>query len=807
MFVSLDWLREYLDIPTDINIGEFADRITAASAEVEGIRALGADWGELITVGQVLEINSHPDADKLRLATVDHGADTPSTVVCGAPNLAVDQKIAFAQEGAMVTNPANGQLTKLKKAKIRGIESSGMVLSEAELGLSEAHDGILVLDESAPIGKTLKNHLGDIILDVHVWPNRPDMMSMLGIAREIGTILDLPLAEPALTIPEENNSLGGDPVIKIADTDDCRRYSGIIIENLYNGPSPKWLQTRLNAAGVRSINSIVDITNYVMMEIGQPLHAFDLNSLQGAIEIRRAKNTEQIVTIDGETHKLDEEVLVIADSSGPIALAGVMGGAKTEVTESTTSILLEAAHFNPALIRRSAQRFNLHSEASRRFERGLSPDLVEHAAHRALNLYQVICGGAQNSNFVDEYSKPPTLPSIAITPQDIERVLGISIESNEITRILDSLGYALDEQNDCFEVVPPSWRTDIEIMEDIAEDIVRLIGYDNLPAEPIAGPIPLWESDDSQRQDKIIHSFCQAGFQEIISYSLTTAEQLSKVLPDGHLENYPPMSLQYPLSSERAVLRTSLRHSLLETASQQLKEDTRQVAIFEMAPIYLKNKSDHHTEKQMLCAAVLGHELDRWGQPTDITFDFFRAKGLLDSALAGLRLDYKYVETSNSDTSAEITYGFSNSILVCHKGEPFGVIGDVRADIANEFGIEIPVTLIEIDTAVLIQALDERNIPHIGGNTPVVEHDISVIVDKATPANNLIEIIESAPLVKRVEIFDIYEGEPFNENEKSVSVRIQWQAPDRTLTGGEVQKFLAKILKNIKQQTGGIMRT
>jgi phenylalanyl-tRNA synthetase beta chain len=226
-----------------------------------------------------------------------------------------------------------------------------------------------------------------------------------------------------------------------------------------------------------------------------------------------------------------------------------------------------------------------------------------------------------------------------------------------------------------------------------------------------------------------------------------------------------------------------------------------------MAPIYLKNKSDHHTEKQMLCAAVLGHELDRWGQPTDITFDFFRAKGLLDSALAGLRLDYKYVETSNSDTSAEVTYGFSNSILVCHKGETFGVIGDVRADIANEFGIEIPVTLIDIDTAVLIQALNERNIPHIGGNTPVVEHDISVIVDKATPANNLIEIIESAPLVKRVEIFDIYEGEPFNENEKSVSVRIQWQAPDRTLTGGEVQKFLAKILKNIKQQTGGIMRT
>ncbi|HIE83449.1 MAG TPA: phenylalanine--tRNA ligase subunit beta, partial [Dehalococcoidia bacterium] len=441
MLVSLKWLREYIDLPSELDISELAELLTSASAEVEGIEYRGSDWDDLIQVGHVNDVSPHPNADKLRLATVNYGSDDPLTVVCGAPNLERGQRIAFAQAGAVVKNTKTGQDVKLKRAKIRGIESSGMVLSEAELGLSDSHDGILVLDETAPVGAKLSDPLGDIILDFHIWPNRPDMMSMVGIARELAAILKIDLVSPSVSEVEIHDETAAAPKIRIANDLECQRYTGIVITNLSTATSPKWMQERLQAAGMRPINSIVDVTNYVMLEIGQPLHAFDFDKLTTVIEVRRASSHETITTIDSIDRTLSTDSLVISNESRPIALAGVMGGIETEVSDETKSIFLEAANFNPVRVRRTAQAFNLHSEASRRFERGLSPELTKLAIKRALDLYVNYCGGLQASVLTDLYRQPAESVTITFSSAKIQSILGMPLLDEQILEILKALGY------------------------------------------------------------------------------------------------------------------------------------------------------------------------------------------------------------------------------------------------------------------------------------------------------------------------------------------------------------------------------
>ncbi|MYH40748.1 MAG: phenylalanine--tRNA ligase subunit beta, partial [Chloroflexi bacterium] len=413
MLVSLKWLSEYVDVPGDVEA--FARRLTMASAEVERVTRVGGDWDpELVRVGRVLSVEAHPRADRLRLATVDDGRGEPLRVICGAPNVREGQLVAFAREGARIIDGRSGEPAVLRRATIRGVESAGMVLSERELGLSDEHEGILELPEEAPVGEPLSDYMGDVVLDVHVWPNRADLMSMVGIAREVAAIEGAALRPP----PEEHAEAGAPASeavsISILDPALCSRYIGAVIEGIRVGPSPRWLQQRLLSAGMRPISNVVDITNYVLMELGQPLHAFDLDRLEeraagGApsIEVRPARPGERLLTLDGEERALSPEMLVIADGAGPVALAGVMGGAETEVTESTTRILLEAARFQPASIRRTSVGLGLRSESSIRFERGLSPELCGPGARRAARRLEQVAGGRPRPGALDATPRPP----------------------------------------------------------------------------------------------------------------------------------------------------------------------------------------------------------------------------------------------------------------------------------------------------------------------------------------------------------------------------------------------------------------
>ena len=406
MLVSLKWLRDYVDLPDDLDVEAFAERLTMASAEVEGIERIG-DWDrDLVTVAEVLSVDQHPNADRLKLATVEYGAGEPRTVVCGAPNVAAGQRVAFAREGAELIDPRNGERSTLKPATIRGVESAGMVLSERELGLSDEHEGILELPADAPVGRALADYLGDVVLDVHTWPNRADMMNMVGIARETAAITGGSVRPHGGEPAEGDADVHDAASVAIDDPDLCARYTATVVEGVTVGPSPQWMQERLRAAGQRPINNVVDVTNYVMLELGNPLHAFDADEIVGTIVVRLAREGERLTTLDGEDRELTTDTLLITDDSGPIALAGVMGGLDSEVAEGTTRVLLEAAQFDPASIRRTSTRLRLRSEASSRFERGLAPELAARASRRATQLLVEVCGGTARRGVIDVYPRP-----------------------------------------------------------------------------------------------------------------------------------------------------------------------------------------------------------------------------------------------------------------------------------------------------------------------------------------------------------------------------------------------------------------
>ncbi|MDA0269929.1 MAG: phenylalanine--tRNA ligase subunit beta [Chloroflexi bacterium] len=810
MLVSLKWLREYVDLPADLDVDDLAHRLTMASAEIEGVHRVGAQWDrDLIRVGAALSVEPHPNADRLRLVTVDFGGAEPQRVVCGAPNVAAGQKIAFAQEGARVLDGHSGKEAVLKRAAIRGVESAGMVLSEKELGLSDAHEGIIVLPADAPVGTPLVDYLGDVILDVHVWPNRADMMSMVGVAREVGAILSVPMRMPAPPEPA-----GGAPVaeavsVRIDDPDLCWRYVAMVIEGVQVGSSPRWLQERLRAAGQRPISNVVDITNYVMLELGQPLHAFDLDAVRGEVGVRLAREGEQLRTLDGVDRVLATDTLLITDESGPIALAGVMGGETTEVREHTTRILLEAARFDPTSIRRTSTRLALRSEASSRFERGLSPELAMVAARRAAQLFVEFCGGTARAGAVDVYPVAVERPSLSITRARLDTVIGVHVPTPEVTGILETLGFEVLETDGgrvggTFAVRAPWWRTDIAIADDIAEEVVRLAGYDRLPAAAIAGGIPAWEpAPVRDMRDRLTDALVEAGLQEVITYSLTTDEVLGRVIAAADLAIIRPLRLRNTLSSDRQVMRPTLRHSILETIARGIRSGTPRIAIFEAGRAYIPRREDGQVlpeEREVVCGAVTGFDLDRWGRATDRRLDFFDAKGMIESGLAALRLHATYVAHEEfglmRGRTARLEVG----------GEPVGVLAEVHPDTLAQFEIEQPVLLFELDVAKLAARQPERAGAQSVSRFPAMEQDLAVVVDAGVTASAIQAVLEGSPLVASARVFDVFTGGRLPEGKKSIAFSIRYQVPNRTLTGEDASREQAKLVKRLEREFGAEQR-
>ncbi len=806
MRLSLKWLSEYVDLR--VTPEELAAKLTHAGLAVDAIVRTG-DWGPEIRVGRVSAVDPHPNADRLRLATVEISAEETHRVVCGAPNIAAGQKIAFAVVGARVRDGHSGKDAVLKPAVIRGVESAGMVLSEYELRLSEDHEGILVLPESAPLGAPLSDVIGDVIFELSVTPNRADWLSVLGIAREVAALTGAEVREPPVDYGEAGAPIKGRVTVDIDAPDLCRRYVATLIEGITIGPSPAWMQERLVALGQRPINNVVDITNYVMLELGQPLHAFDYDEVAaGHIIVRRAREGERFTTLDNEERALAPDMLVIADERGAVALAGVIGGLESEVTERTVNVLLEAANFAGAGIRRTSAALRARSEASARFEKGLPPELAMIASKRATRLFVGLCGGKAATGAVDVFPGKKRDARVEVPRERIARVLGIDPPVSKVRSVLGSLGFSARwVPPDRYVVRVPYWRPDVRIGDDIAEEVARIIGYDEIPAALLAGSIPAPIAQPRRElRERARRMLADAGMREVIAYSTTTLEALRRVMPAEDLAIYPPYRLVNPISAEHAYLRPTLRASILQTLASNLRYQKGEVAIFEAARVFLRpddrpadagrpfGEERQPDERERIIAAVTGRRADRWGRPGEESVDFFDAKAYAGALFHGLNVDVTFAPVDE--------YGFTpgRTAAICAGEARLGVIGQVHPDVAGAFDIAQDVYVFEVALEALLPlAGGDRKLAPVP-RFPAVEQDLALIVDEDTPAGTLQEAIESSSLVRSAQVFDVYRGDQVPEGKKSVAFAVAYQSPDHTLTDDEVAKAQRKILERLRRE-------
>lgn len=814
MRVSLNWLSEYVDLVLPPE--ELASKLTQAGLAVDAIQRTGADWGDEIRVGEVKAVDPHPNADRLRLATVSLGADDTRRVVCGAPNLAVGQRIAFGAVGAKYRDGHNGKYGVLKAGVIRGVESAGMVMSEYELGLSEDHEGILVLAADAPVGERLADVVGDVIFELSVTPNRPDWLSVVGIAREVAALTGQTVREPSLDFEANGEPIKGKCAVEIRDPDLCRRYIGAVIKGVSIGPSPLWMQERLTALGQRPINNIVDITNYVMLELGQPLHAFDYDTIANhKIIVRRAGDGESFKTLDGEVRELTSDMLAIADEHGPVALAGVMGGLDSEVTERTTNILLEAAAFDGASVRRTSTALKARSEASTRFEKGLPPELPALASKRAMKLLVEIAGGTALQGFVDVFPGKQRETRVEVTRARIVQVLGIDPPTAKVRQVLTGLGFSARwVPPDRYVVRVPYWRPDVRIDDDVCEEIARIIGYDQIPALPLAAAIPAPVVQPRRvLRERARDLLAAAGMRETISYAMTTMEVLERVVPKETLAIYPPYRLVNPLTADHEYLRPTLRASLLMTLAHNVRFRKGAIAIFEAAKTY--ERPDEHAraesrvagdtllpeEKEVVCGLVSGKRLDRWGRPSEESVDFFDAKAYANALLDGINVAAEFVPADEyamvPGRCAEIRVG----------GQRVGIIGEVHPDVAAAFEVEQPVYMFEVVLDDVLPHLGEQRKAASISRFPAVEQDLALIVDTDVQAGALQHAIEAAALVREARVFDVYTGDQVPSGKKSVAFSVMYQSDEKTLTDDDVARAQRKILERLRREFNAEVRS
>ncbi len=800
MKVPLKWLQEYVIItqpPADL-----ANRLTMAGIEVKGIQAIGGGWDNIV-VGQIIAINPHPNADRLTLPTIDLSTEQ-QTVVCGAPNLKIGDKVAFAYVGAQLIDGHNGQVFRLQSAKIRGVVSSGMVCSEKELGISDNHEEIIVLPADAPVGTPLAEYLGDVVFDLDITPNRPDCLSIMGIAREVAALTGQGLHLPEIEYEEEPSPIEQQISVEIAAPDLCPRYCASLITGIKVTESPKWMQQRLLECGMRPINNIVDITNYVMLEYGQPLHAFDYQRIKGKkIIVRRATNNETIVSLDGEERFLSEDMLVIADEKQPVAVAGVMGGLESEVTQGTTSILLEAANFNPASIHYTGRVLRLPSEACMRFERGISSELTIPAIKRATQLIMQLAGGKAAKGVVDVYPGKQEREPILLSTSQVNQFLGAEFSLDQIVGTLTSLGFACKEASASeVGVTAPYWRSDIYQAVDLIEEVARIIGYDKIPATMLSQPIP------KQNPEPILslkHTLRQSligyGFREVITYSLTSLEMLDKLLPESHLLEPVPLRVANPMTVEQEYLRPNLRANLLAVLSANRRREESGIRLFELGKVYIPRQKDLPDEPEALCGLLSGSRFELSWHDEDDLFDFYDARGVVEGLLSQLG-----VEASFEKSSDESLHPIKQAAIVIDDSR-VGVIGELHPKVSLAFDISEPVYLFEIGLTALLPFTTGYKTFQPISRFPSIVRDMALVIDAGVTHQEVQNIIKSFPLVNQVALFDVYTGDQVPPGKKSLAYRITFQAPSHTLTDDEVNQVQQQILDKLSSELGAILRT
>jgi len=801
MKVSLKWLKEYVDII--LPLSELAERLTMAGTEVKGTQVIGGNW-EGIVVGQIAAINPHPNADRLTLVTIDLLTEQ-QTVVCGAPSLSPGEKVAFAYVGAQLIDGHSGQAFRLQSAKIRGVVSSGMACSEKELGISDSHEGIMILPSEAPVGAPLADYLGDVVFDLEVTPNRPDCLSIVGIAREITALTEQVLHLPEVSYKEADLPLDQQISVEIIAPDLCPRYCASLITGVKLGESPEWMQRRLRACGMRPINNIVDITNYVMLGYGQPLHAFDYDRIKGKrIIVRRATDGEAIVSLDGVERALSSDMLVIADEKRAVAIAGVMGGANSEVTEGTTSILLEAASFNPASIHYIGRTLRLSSEACMRFERGIRSELALPALKRATQLIIQLAGGAAAKGLVDVYPGKLDQEPILLSTSQIKGLLGVEFSLDRVTGVLASLGfdYKLADSKSGVWVTAPYWRSDIHQAVDLVEEVARIIGYDKIPTTMLSQSLPKQNPEPiiSLRQ-RVRRSLVGYGFQEVITYSLTSLEMLNRLLPELHSLEPMPLRLANPMTADQEYLRPNLRANLLTALSANRRHEDGGIRLFELGKVYLPRPEDLPDERDVVCGVLGGLRVEKSWQGGGELVDFFDAKGIVEGLLSQLGVEASFEECGDE------TLHSSQQAAIVVAGSKLGVVGELHPKVSEAFEISEAAYLFEIDlTALLPFTIGHRRFQPIP-RFPAIVRDIALVVDAEITHQKIQNIIKSFSLVNQVALFDVYSGEQVPKGKKSLAYRITFQSPTHTLTDEEVNKVHQQILTKLSSELGAILRS
>ncbi|WP_050181165.1 phenylalanine--tRNA ligase subunit beta [Domibacillus robiginosus] len=803
MFVSYKWLSQYVDI-ADQTPEELAEKITRAGIEVEGVEMPASEMKGIV-VGYVQSREQHPNADKLSKCLVDVGEAEPVQIICGAKNVDAGQFVAVARTGAVL--PGN---FKIKRAKLRGEESNGMICSLSELGIEsrlnpkEYAEGIFNFPNDVTPGEDALAALNrdDAILELSLTPNRSDALSMIGVAYEVAAILgrDVKLPEPK---PAEAAEQASDAIrIHIDAPEDNPLYIARVVKNVKIGPSPLWMQTLLMNAGVRPHNNVVDITNYVLMEYGQPLHAFDLHRIEtGEIVVRRAAEGEKFTTLDDAERTLSADQLVITNGQEPIALAGVMGGANSEVTDQTVNVLIESAYFNGQTVRTASKAHGLRSEASARFEKGVDPSRVQAACDRAAELMSELAEGTVLSGSVVAGEYAPEPKEVSVTLDRLNTRLGTSLTMENVEDIFSRLKFKTATNGDTITVTVPTRRGDITIPEDLTEEVARLYGYDHIPLTLPEGEALPGALSPYQLGRRIVRRYLEgAGFTQAVTYSLTSQKRATQFA----LEVREPVALAMPMSEERAYLRESLLPHLIEAAAYNNARQMGSVALYETGSVYL-NEGDNvqPKEEERLAGIVTGLWQEHLWQGEKKAVDFFAVKGVIEGIAARLGL----TDRLSFQKAAPEGFHPGRTAFVLLDGQPVGVIGQIHPSLTKEVDVK-EAYLFELKLDVLLSverpALSYTPIPRF----PSISRDIALVVDSAVEAASLESIIKEAggALLTNVHVFDVYEGERMEAGKKSVAFALTYMNPEKTLTDEEVTAVHEKVLAALKDKANADLR-
>lgn len=803
MLVSLKWLNDYVDI--EIAPEELADKLTMIGLEVDEIKKIRPQFSGVV-VAKIISVKPHPSADRLSLCDVSDGSETVK-VVCGAKNIAAGDMVPLARVGAEIPGGY-----KIKSSVLRGETSDGMLCSEAELEIGDDASGIMHLAKDLSPGLPLETalNIGDTVLDVNVTPNRSDCLSMMGIAREVAAITGKKLKRPVVKIKECSEDIHSMTSVKIIDSDLCPRYTARIIKNVEIRPSPVWMKSRLEAAGLRSINNIVDVTNFVMLELGQPLHAFDFRFLEeGRIVVRKSRDNEEFISLDEKIRKLPPDTLLICDGVKPVAIGGIMGGLNSEVKDDTRIILLESAYFNPSSIRRSARKLGMPTDAAFRFERGIDPEGVVRALNRAAQLIADLSGGSVCKNYIDEYPQNvPTAQNIPLRMERIRQLIGTEIGAKDVVRILRSIDMVVRPGGKGkYFVTPPTCRVDILREIDLIEEIIRLYGYENVPVT--LPDVSVREMDVISRlelEERIRQLLIGNGFTEVVNYSFGTplAADVLSLSENDHRRHF--VRINNPLGEELSAMRTTLVHGLLETARKNTNNGSYDLKIYEMGRTFFKRGDGELPEEKNTLAGLITGKItdDFWSTNRDV--DFYTLKGSLENIFYDLKIDQcKYVAATD-----EPYLHPGKACRIIFNEEQIGYLGEIHPDIRQKYDFKNNVYIFEINMDIIDRLFAGHKIAYRElSRFPEVTRDVAFLVPDAMEAEKMINAIlqQKEDLLENVSIFDVYKGKGLQEGTKSLGLRFSYRATNRTLTDAEISSLHEKILKNTLSLTGAKIRS